>query len=292
MTSWDHWSKELMVNEDPIRRRCCSILGVWSLLPQLGWVLSAQAAGHKLLVTGTGSAVGGMRAVSLAYLRQVGPETVIDVLPAIGSRGSMRAMADGKIDMALTNFEPQPQHVNGIAVQTVEYARTPFVLAVKQGMGLGPLTAAQVAQWYEPAARLPNGQRARPVLRPGDDVDNLLLAQISPLIGKALQAAGNRPGMLKAGTDSDAADLIEQVPGAFGATTLAQIVSENRNLEPLAIDGRLPSLEGLRDGSYLIYKRLIAVVRQDAPPQTRKLLEFLRTPQGHAALLESGQLPT
>ncbi len=257
------------------------------------WLCSwAVASQHTLVITGTGSAVGGMRHAAALFARTLGASVQVEVRAAIGSRGALKALADRRIDVALSNFEPLPHHVNHHAVVALEYAHTPFVVAMRSGSGIGPVSSDEVARWYEPDARLPNGRRARPVLRPGDDVDNDLLAQLSPAIGRALAAAALRPGMLKAGTDSDAADLIEQTPGAFGATTLAQIVSERRRLEALVVDGHVAAAVPLRGTRYPVHKRLIAVVREDASAPTRQLLEYLRSPPGQAVLRENGQTPT
>jgi phosphate transport system substrate-binding protein len=253
---------------------------------------SVRSEDHRVVIGGSGSMVGGMRLVAHAFAAAYGPRPAIEVLPALGSRGSLRALSERKLDVALSNFEPKPEHVNQLPVRWVEYARSPFVLAVRSGSNPGPLSAAQVAALYRPGAQLREGLRARPVLRPADDVDNQLIASMSPLIGNALHGAASQPGMLSAGTDSDAADLIERTPGAFGAVTLAQIVSEKRALEPLVIDGRHPSLEALRAGSYPYHKRFVAVALTDAPDVVRRLFEFLASPQGRRALMESGQLPS
>jgi phosphate transport system substrate-binding protein len=254
--------------------------------------LHVRAEDHRVRVGGSGSMVGGMRIVAEAFMAVHGALPAMVVLPALGSRGGLRALAERKIDVALSNSEPRPEQVNQLRVRWVEYARSPFVLAVRSGSNPGPLTAAEMAALFRPGAQLRDGLRARPVLRPGDDVDNELIASMSPLIGEALRSAGSQRGMLTAGTDSDAADLIERTPGAFGAVTLAQIVSEKRPLEPLVIDGRQPSLAALRGGSYPYHKRFVAVALEGAPTVVSRLFEFLRSREGQQALMASGQLPS
>jgi phosphate transport system substrate-binding protein len=253
--------------------------------------LPVWANAERLVIGGSGSAVGGMRLVARAYAALPNARLAIEVLPAIGSRGSLRALADRRIDVALTNFLPPPELPDGTKVLAVEYARSPFFFAVKRGLVSRPLTSAEVAALFSPGARFPGGARARPVLRPGDDVDNELIGRLAPEIAQAMRDAAVRLGMLTAGTDSDAADLIEQTPGAFGATTLAQIVSEQRALEPLLIGNERPSVEALRNGSYGHFKRLVAVTRVPAAAPVQQLLDFLRSANGQAALASGGQLP-
>jgi phosphate transport system substrate-binding protein len=279
-------------DEDPgLTRRRGLVAG--SVL--LGWLAmagpSARAEEHQVVIGGSGSMVGGMRVLSQAFAARHGAPPAIRVLPAMGSRGGMRALTEKRVDMALSNFQPGARLGDGLRVISVEYARSPFVLAVRAGSSPGPLTSEQVAALYQPGASLTAGLRARPVLRPGDDVDNELIAAMGPAIARALQEAAGRPGMLTAATDSDAADMIEQTPGAFGAVTLAQILTEERKLEPLQIDGRTASIEAIRSGAYGHYKRFFAVVREPATSSVARFLNFLGTPEGRNALAKSGQLP-
>jgi phosphate transport system substrate-binding protein len=255
-------------------------------------LLSFPARGKhlRIVASGTGSAVGCMRLVA-DQIARAAAHLVVEVMPAVGSRGALRALADGRLDVALSNFAPLPQHVNQVPVVAFEYARTPFVIAVRRGTGLATLDSAELPGLFVPGARFPSGARARPVLRPSDDVDNELLGRFSPGVAEALARASRQPGMLTAGTDSDAADLIEKTEGAFGATTLGQIISERRPLDALVIDGKEPSVDNLRTGQYPHYKRLFAVVRSPVTEPVALFQTFLLGPAGRGTLINCGQLP-
>ncbi len=254
---------------------------------------AASARQPALRVSGTGSAVGAMALVAAAYNRAFPDRRPLQVLAALGSRGGMRAVAARQLDIALANSGPeQPGAAGPALLRSIEYARTPFVIAVRAGRRPLELSGEQLAALFTPGGRFQDGERARPVMRPGDDVDNQLIGAIAPPVAAALRAALERPGNLNAATDTDAADLIQTTPGAFGGCTLAQIISERRPLEALVIDGRLPTVRALGTGQYPTFKSLFAVWRAEPAPELEAFVDFLRGPAAQALLTELGHLPT
>jgi phosphate transport system substrate-binding protein len=221
-----------------------------------GWAQSPDAAAHTARISGTGSGLGGMQLLAQAFML-AHPGTRIDVLPALGTTGGIRALIDSRIDLAVSNRAPTGDELaaGGGGLLAKAYARTPFVLAVHRNLGLAGVTGAQlVALYSEVTPQFANGKRARPVLRTSDKTDTQLMKALAPSQGTALAAAvdlaSSRKGMLDANNDTDCADLIEQTPGAFGPSTLALIASESRPLVGLAIDGVAPTLANLVGGSY------------------------------------------
>jgi phosphate transport system substrate-binding protein len=250
---------------------------------------SAVAAG-ELLINGTGSGTGGMQLVANAFM-QANPEIRVVVQPAIGSAGGIRALAAGKLSIALSNREPNEAERASAELVAVEYARTPFVVAVHRNLGLTALTGDQLAALFSPGATYPNGQRARPVLRRADAGDTQLLKSMAAALPAAVDAASERRGMLDAATDSEAADMIANTPGAFAASTLALIASENRPFVALTLGGREPTVEALAKGSYPYHKRLFAITPKALSPEVARFLAFLRGPASQALLRANGHLP-
>jgi phosphate transport system substrate-binding protein len=160
-------------------------------------------------VSGTGSGVGGMRLLAQAYMK-ANPGTTIKVEPALGSSGGIGALITGHIELAVTNRPPKDSELDRLAMISVEYARTPAVIAVSRDLGVSALSSQQLAALFATgAATFPNGKRARPVLRLADATDTQLLKAFSPDVARAVDEAYKRRGMLNADTDSQAADLVE-----------------------------------------------------------------------------------
>ena len=246
------------------------------------------SAESTVRISGTGSGTGGAQLLANAFL--VGKSGVaVEVRPAMGSAGGIAAVIDGRLDLALSNRLPNEKELAAATLTTVEYARTPFVIAVHRNAEVTALTTAQLAALYGPGAvAFPNGKRARAVLRLSDAGDTRLLASFSPAMATALEAAAIRPGVLNANTDSETADLIEKTPGAFSVSTLALIESEARPLVALSIDGMRPSVENLASGAYPYFKTLYLISGSAPGPNARAFIAFLQSEAGRKVLTAHG----
>ena len=257
----------------------------------LAWLTTGAFAQSVVRVTGTGSGTGGMRLLAQAFM-QANPALKVEVLPALGSSGGISALMAGQIELAVSNRPPKPAEIDKLAMLSVEYARTPFVVALHKDLGVGALTSAQLAALFaEGAATFPNGKRARPVLRLSDAGDTALLKSFGPAVAAAVDAASQRRGMLNADTDSEAADLVERTSGAFAGSTLALIESEKRPLVGLVIDGKAPTVAALLDGSYPYFKSLYMIVSPQAGAETKRFAAYLQSAPGRALLRAHGHAP-
>jgi phosphate transport system substrate-binding protein len=260
------------------------------------WVVAllvshSVAAQDLVRIGGSRSATGGMQLLARAFVA-THPAIGVDVEKSMGSEGGIRALLAGRVDLAVSNRPPTDRESAQSTMLSVEYARTPFVVAVHRNVGATALTSSQLAGLLaQLAARWPDGQRARPVLRVPEAADTIRLKTISADVSLAVDAALHRRGMLYARTDGEAAYLIEHTPGAFGGSTLALIESEHLPLTALQIDGRLPTVAHLVDGSYPWYKSLYLLTRADAGVNTRLFIAFVQSAQGRALLQANGHAP-
>ena len=246
----------------------------------------AAAADETLRVSGTGS--GGMKLVATAFMA-ANSGVRVDVLRAMGSSGGISALTDERLEVVVSNRMPNAAELAKAPLLSTEYAGTPFIVAVHRDLGVRSLTSAQLADLYdEGAVTFPNGKRARPVLRLSDATDTQLLQSFSPEVAKAVDAVATRRGMLNANTDSEAADLVETTAGAFGVSTLALIESEKRALVALAVDGKVPSVANLANGSYPYYKSLFVIVGPKSGPNAQKFLAFVQSAAERELLSANG----
>lgn len=259
------------------------------LLASLGaCLLPAARASTTLRITGTGSGTGGMQILANAFMRAQ-PGSRVEVLPALGSSGGIRALIDGRLDLALSNRPANAKEMAQRPLQSTAYARTPFVVAVHRDLGVHALSLQQLAGLYaEGGATFPNGQRARPVLRLADATDTELLKRFGPEVAAAIDVAMQRRGMLDAATDTECADLIQSTPGAFGPSTLAQIDSEKRPLRALTIAGTAPTLAHLASGRWPHFKTLYLVLPQQASALQQQFASFVMSRAGRGLLAAAG----
>lgn len=270
----------------PMRTACpvaaaAVLAGLFALGPRC-------AAADTIRISGTGGAMGTMRYLAEAF-RKAHPGIEIVLLPSIGSAGAVKAVVAERLDLGLCARPLTAEERSQGALDAI-YARTPLVFGVNPAVRETGVTLATVIEIYGgKRTRWRDGTRVRLVLRPATDSDFPVLRRISPEVEAAVESALRREGLVVATTDQDLADALESVPGAFGALTLALVVSENRAIRVLALNGVVPSVAALLDGSYPYSKPFCMVTRRDPPEAVRRFIEFVRSPAGAAILARNGQ---
>jgi phosphate transport system substrate-binding protein len=136
----------------------------------------------------------------------------------------------------------------------------------------------------------PHGRRIRTPLRQSNEIDFQIVKKISPEISKAIDVAMSRPGMLTVLTDQENADIIEKTPGAFGISTLAQVIAEKRQLNVLSYNGVRPNMKNLASGKYPLSRFYFVVIQAIMSEPVRQFLAFMRSAHGKSILEENGQV--
>jgi phosphate transport system substrate-binding protein len=242
---------------------------------------AATAAAEPLQIGGTGAGIAAVRQVAQAFMASA-PDQRVEVLPSMGSGGGMRALAAGKIGMAMVARRIAADEQAAGMTQAV-CLNTPFVLATSLPAA-PPLTSDAVAGLYGAAdARWPDGRPVRIVLRDEKEVSTQLLIKYFPRMQPALQEARKRMDVPIAMTDQENGDMAEQVAGSLTAMGLMQLVGERRALRILPVDGVAPSVEELESGRYRLATEVCLILPPRAKPGARKFAEYFLLPDGQAA---------
>ena len=201
------------------------------LLPAISlFVGTAQA--EEITVSGVGLSAPLMQRLAAAYGQKQTVDSVKVVLPPLGSTGGIRAVSNGKLDLAIAGRLPTPEEQT-VTGQMVELARTAFGFATSDGKRPDGVTTAAVADIY--AGRLvrwDDGQPIRLIMRPDRESDTILIRQVSAQTDAAMTLAVARKGLVVANNDLDTIRLLESVPGSFGPTTAiayADVVNSREN---------------------------------------------------------------
>lgn len=260
-----------------------------------GLLTTAQATNHAanaatLHLGGTGSSLGMLEQVGGDFATAAGGAVKINVVPSLGSSGAIRALADGKLDLAVSARPLKPAEA-ARGLQVVLTLRTPFVLVTSRAKP-PPLKVAELPKIF--SADRPawaDGKPIRLILRPESETDTTLLGDMTPGLAQAIHAARHRGEIPIAATDQDNLAMAQRVPGSLTGTTLAQLTTEPNNLHIIAVDGVEPTLANLESGAYRFGKELYVVLGDKSPPEARKFAAFLRSPQGLKALRAAAVVP-
>lgn len=250
--------------------------------------LSTLAANADTVkVGGTGSSIGSVKLLAQAFMQRH-PDTKIIVIESLGSSGSIQAVAAGTLNVS---FSARPLNTKEQSQNLIEQeiARTPLVLAsMRDHAGF---TTNDIPKIFDGSlSTWPDNSTLRPILRPDADAEVAILRAISPEFDRALSAARKRPGVHVAITDQDSANAIETIPGAVGTSTLSLILSEQRKIKALPLNGVMPSVSNLAQGRYPYYKPLHMITAQNHTQATQAFRRFIFSQQGAKILSDNGYL--
>jgi len=242
------------------------------------------AAQDEIRIGGTGGMISAMGKIAEAF-RNAHPSVAVKVMPSLGSTGGIKAVINGALDIGISS---RPLNDREQGAQAREFARTPFVFATAVNNPVAAVTIRELADIYGgKTPTWPDGRPIRLVLRPSTEFDTLLLKSLSPDIDRAVTDALGRQGMIVAITDQDCATALEKVPGAFGTTTLGQIISEKRRIKTLSLNGVMPG-PTVSTSVYPYFKTYFLITKPDPRPIVRQFIEFAFSPQTRDILTRSG----
>jgi phosphate transport system substrate-binding protein len=256
---------------------------ILSCLICAAWAAPVDA--ETIRVGGTGAALEALRLAGEAF-QKTHPQTSVAIVLGLGSRGGIKALHAGAVDIAIS-APPAPAAEPGLI--SMELGRTPIIFATASaGRGTGVTMADLVEIYSGRKTAWPDGSRLRVILRPNGDSDIAFLRALSPAMNRAIDDGFKLPGVKIAATDQDAANALGSIPGAFGVSTLVQVRAEARPLDPLPVGGVAPGLAALANGSYPYGKTLYLVARGESTVAVQQYLGFLASPAGRKLLTGLG----
>lgn len=184
---------------------------------------STGASAEALRIGGTGGAIGAMKQIASPFAAATGIE--MEVLPSLGSNGSLRAVADGVIDVAVSARKLSPEELSR-GLEAVPFARTALVFVTSHSKpnswrseDLARIFVSKIRKWND-------GTPIKIILRTKVNTDTEIISRIFPGMREAIDQARQRPDLPVASTDQDSAEIAEGLSGSFVQAGFSQIVSE------------------------------------------------------------------
>ncbi len=251
-------------------------------------LLSGTTTADTLRVGGTGGAIDMMRHVGTAFTAAGGDN--VDIAMSLGSNGSLRALADGVLDIAVSARQLLPDELkHGFVVLPISRTALLFATSHRNPNSIARTDLAKVFAATRPTWA--DGSPLRVILRTRLDGDTMLMNGLFPGMREAIATARERPDLPVTATDQDNTKLAESLQGSFTVAGLSQLEMEKRDLRYVPIDGVVPSLANLESGAYRYEKPFYLVLPAKRSTVALRFLDFVRTESGRTALRESGTLP-
>lgn len=250
-----------------------------------------SVAAETLRVAGTGSSAPLVTKLFAAFRRQAPAAELVLSSPPLGSGGALRALASGGINIALIG-RPLAQSEAAAFGRSWPLASTPFVLATQGGRRASGFSRDELAAVYEGRLRhWDDGKPIRLVLRASMEADTRVLKSLSPAMAAAVDAATQRPGMAQGQDDLSTVDLLRQVPGSLGPTSLGLLRTLDLRLDLLPLDGIAPTVDNLKSGRYPWRKTLTVVLPTRPSALAERFAAFLASPEAAEVLRRHDYLP-
>jgi len=250
---------------------------------------SPAIAGEVLRIGGVGSAIGSMKLLAAAF-EKLHQDAKVEILPSLGTSGGIKAVSKGAIDIGVGG-RPMTDKERNLGLSVIEYAKTPLIFVTGKDVNVSGLSSEEIMKIYKgETVTWPDGKRIRIILRPISDSETIILKTTSPEIGKSVESALSRGGIKEGVSAQEAADMLEKISGAFGFSTLTLIISENRSLNVLSLNGVTPGVKTLRDGSYPFFVLNYMITKPGPSALVRKFIDFVQSSEGRKILEEFGSL--
>jgi phosphate transport system substrate-binding protein len=257
-----------------------------------GVLMAPHAANAAMLLRfgGTGTSLGMLQQVGGDFATASGGTVKVEVVPGLGSSGSIHALADGKLDLAVS-ARPLTRAEAARNLRVVLVVRTPFVLATSHPNPQS-LKPADVLKIFEAKQLVwADDSPIRIILRSESETDTQLLGNLAPGMKEAIEAARRRSELPIAATDQENLEMAQRMKGSLTGTTLAQLTTEPNNLHTIAINGVEPTLGNLESGKYPFEKKLYFLLGERSAPEAQKFVTFLQSPQGLKELRAAAVVP-
>lgn len=252
-----------------------------------GLIAGVAGATEVVRVGGVGSLTPLMRLLIADYVRNNPAVEVQLIHPPVGSSGGMRALAAGKLDVALLGREAKPEE-KGVG-QT--WLKTPLLLATSGGKArrlsrndLADIFSGKRTTWDD-------GKPIRLVLRGQHESETTMLRKLSPAVDTAVTAAIARNAGPIAENDLEAMQMISSIAGSLGSTTLGLMLTESRAIDILAIDGIRPDSKKLENQDYPWYRDYYLFLNDQPSATVRSFVSYLNSPAALSIARKYAYLP-
>jgi phosphate transport system substrate-binding protein len=257
-------------------------------------LLVAQAgfgsAAEKVVLDGSSGMLPLAAALAKAH-QQKFPGAELELGKGLGTGARLRALAEGKIQVALASHGIDPAAVQKENLKVMQIAKGAIVFAVN-GASLSNITEEQVCGIY--SGKITDwgslGVSQSPIIvmtRPPAEVDSEVIRE---KIGcfKNLKVIDNAQVMARGG---DMAKGLSETANAIGMTSMTVVEQSKGKVKALTLNGIAPSPENVKSGRYFLTRDFYFVVKGEPTPSLRKFLDFVLSFEGDRVITGNGAIP-
>lgn len=238
-------------------------------------------AGDTIRINGTGSGLEMMKPLIAAYSK-ASRNVSFEMEKPLGSSGAIKALLAGAIDIAVTS-KPLDPGAMAKGARIRHFGKTPLVMVTDKTNPRKNISTKELEDIYSGiTTRWENKETIKIILRPEGDIDTKILRGLSVDMNEAITKAQRRRGMIVAVTDPESNETVSKTAGSIGASGLTGALIGKAPLNVLALNGVIPGVKTLADGSYPMAKELHFAVTDKTSRAAAKFLDYVYSKKGRA----------
>jgi len=244
-----------------------------------------------LTAAGSGVNLGITRLLADAFMKDH-PEITIEVPGSIGTKGAIKAAADGAVTFGLISRSLKENEKSQRLVEW-PYARVPIVVGANSAVADDNITFQELVDIYKGTkTRWKDGDEIVVLSREPFDSGFQVLEKEVPGFKEIYAESHQAKRWTVQFTDQDANRALSKTRNAIGISDLGMIASEQLDIKVLKLNGIIPSPESLSSGQYPLSRELSLLYLDGTLPEGAKaFLNFIRSGEGIKILRSNGYLP-
>ncbi|WP_319587379.1 substrate-binding domain-containing protein [uncultured Desulfobulbus sp.] len=245
----------------------------------------------QLIAAGSGVNLGITRLLAEAYTAH-NPQTLIDVPGSIGTRGAIKATAEGAISLGLIS-RPLKDEEKALGLVAQPYARTAIVIGAHPNVKDDSLSSQELIEIFKGIkTKWHDGNQIIVQAREKSDSGFLALENTLPGFKEAYAESHEAKRWTLYFNDQEANQALATVPFAIGVTDLGMIATERLPIKVLQLNGISPNPKNILNGTYPLIRQLSFIYRTDSlAPEAKAFLDFVASQAGREILQAQGYLP-
>lgn len=220
------------------------------------------------------------------------PQISIDIPGSIGSKGAIKAAAEGAIALGLIS-RPLNEEEKKLGLTEAPYARVGIVVGAHPSVTEEGVTSEELVEIYKGTKnRWKDGNEIVVLSREKWDSGFMMLEEKIPGFKEVCEESRQAKRWVVNFTDQDANNALSTTPYAIGVADAGMIATERLNIKILKLNGLIPTPEDILSGQYPFVRSLSFVYRKESIPESAKaFLDFVRSDEGAKILRANRYVP-
>ncbi|MFQ6112046.1 MAG: substrate-binding domain-containing protein, partial [Nitrospinota bacterium] len=228
--------------------------------------------------------------VLAAEFQKANPGITVAFLPSSHSAGGVRGALEGDFDIGLLSRELLSSE-KGLGLQYFHLAQDALVFATRPDLNIRNLSREELLNIYSGGItnwREVGGPDAQIVLLDRPEHTSPKIALRRQFFGKSFRFS---PAAMALERPTQMNHALVRMKSSIGYASLAEIISENLNVNILSVDGVLPTFENLKNNTYRLSRPFGLVIKERPRREVMKFINFIYGEGGSRIIESQAYLP-